>query len=70
MADTSGTNRDYDESQTSKNQGHGHPRDEREGSDDAGRSERAARDRVRGDDKPGGKVRRKDGDDAGEDVRS
>ena len=70
MADTSGTNRDYDESQTSKNQGHGHPREERDGSDEAGRSERTAVDRVRGDDKPGGKVRRKEGDDVDGDVRS
>ena len=70
MADTRGTNKDYDETQTSKNQGHGHPREERDGSDDAGESNRVARDQVRGDDKPGGKVRRKTGEDAGEDVRS
>lgn len=29
---TAGTNRDYDESGESKNQGHGHPREERQGS--------------------------------------
>lgn len=29
---TEGTNRDFDESGESANQGHGHPRDEREGS--------------------------------------
>ena len=69
MADTTGTNRDYDESQTSKNQGHGHPRDERERTDEAGESNRGALDRVRGDDKVGGKVRREEGEDAGEDVR-
>lgn len=37
---TAGTNRDYDESQEAKNQGHGHPRERRPGSDDAGHSER------------------------------
>ncbi len=37
---TTGTDRDYDESQEAKNQGHGHPREERSGSDDAGRSEK------------------------------
>ena len=44
MADTRGTNKDYDESQTSKNQGHGHPREEREGSEEAGESNRSALD--------------------------
>ena len=28
--EAAGTNRDFDESQESKNQGHGHPREERE----------------------------------------
>lgn len=36
---TAGTDRDYDDSQDAKNQGHGHPREDRPGSDDAGRSE-------------------------------
>lgn len=58
MTDQRGTNRDYDDSQTSKNQGHGHPREERERNDNAGVSDRMSRDRVRGDDKVGGKVRR------------
>lgn len=58
MTDQRGTNRDYDDSQTSKNQGHGHPREEREHGDDAGVSDRADPERVRGDDKVGGKVRR------------
>lgn len=62
MTDTRGTNRDYDESQTSKNQGHGHPRDERGRSGEAGESGRVAREKERGDDKPGGPVRRKTGD--------
>ena len=69
MSDTRGTNKDYDETQTSKNQGHGHPRGERDGSDDAGESNRTP-DRVRGDDKPGGKVRRKTGENAGKNVRN
>lgn len=64
MTDQRGTNRDYDESQQSKNQGHGHPREERGRSEDAGVSDRTAPDRVRGADKVGGKVRRieRDGD--------
>ncbi|MBW3552659.1 MAG: hypothetical protein KY466_04065 [Gemmatimonadetes bacterium] len=70
MADTRGTNKDYDESQTSKNQGHGHPRDERGRSDHAGESNRSALDKVRGDDKTGGKVRRKEGENAGKNVRN
>jgi hypothetical protein len=69
MTDTRGTNRDYDESETSKNQAHGHPRDERERSEDAGESQRVARERERGDDKAGGKVRRKTGEEAGKRVR-
>lgn len=64
MTDQSGTNRDYDDSQTSKNQGHGHPRKKRGQGGDAGESDRVARERVRGDDKVGGKVRRKEGDPA------
>ena len=73
MADTRGTNRDYDESETSKNQGHGHPREERERSDEAGASGQprpdVTPDAVRGDDKPGGEVRRKAGDQADGYVR-
>lgn len=37
---TAGTNRDYDESGDAKNEAHGHPREQRPGSDDAGHSER------------------------------
>lgn len=35
---TEGTDKDYDESQESKNQGHGHPRNERKGFDKSGQS--------------------------------
>lgn len=37
---TEGSDRDFDESQESKNQGHGHPREERSGSGESGHSER------------------------------
>ena len=46
-ARTAGTNRDYDASQESANQGHGHSREGRERSEDAGRSERSVTDTDR-----------------------
>lgn len=44
---TAGTNRDYDESQESANQGHGHPRGQRPGSDKSGQSDRSVSDTDR-----------------------
>jgi hypothetical protein len=51
---TAGTNRDLDETGESKNQGHGHPRDQRGGSDEAGHSERTVTDRDRAERDLGG----------------
>jgi hypothetical protein len=51
---TAGTDRDLDESGESKNQGHGHPRDRRGGSEDAGHSERTETDADRAERDLGG----------------
>lgn len=57
---TEGTNRDFDESGTAANQGHSYSREERGQGGQSGVSDRAAREKVRGDEGVGGKVRRKD----------
>jgi hypothetical protein len=51
---TAGTNRDLDESGESKNQGHGHPREQRGGADEAGHSERTVTERDRAERDLGG----------------
>lgn len=62
MSDQRGTDRDYDETETSRNQGHGHAREKRGREGHAGESDRVAREKVRGNEGVGGKVRRKDND--------